>query len=105
MFSVPAPAQMDRTYPSVRDFLDQHIIQTMVECSESPLEWCFGIDRFTNDWITRDMARAILRSLTERGYCVYRRGLFNEDGEVAGAGYGLTKEGLALYGSFHPQSD
>lgn len=97
--------QMDRTYPAVQAFLDRHIIQEMVEAGGSfgPLETCWGISLFVNDWITRDMARAILRSLTDRGYCFYARGLFTEDGEAAGAGYGLTPKGLEYYDRLCPE--
>lgn len=91
--------QMDRTYGAVQSFLDRHIIQDMAESGGSfgPLETCWGISAFVNEWLTRDMVRAILRSLTDRGYCYYARGLFTEGGEVAGAGYGLTAKGLDYY--------
>jgi len=46
-------------------------------------------------YMTREMVRAICRSLTDRGFAHYQRGLFTEDGEVAGAGYGITRLGLA----------
>lgn len=96
--------QMDSTYPAVMAFLDRHFVQHMAECGgySSPCEWCFPLACFTNEWITRDMARAVLRSLTDRGYCQYRRGLFNEDGEVAGSGYGLTQKGVDYYQELCP---
>lgn len=101
------PEQMDRTYPAVKAFLDKHIIQQMAESGDSfgPLETCWGIAWFTNDWITRDMARALLRDLTDRGHCNYKRGLFTEDGQVAGAGYGLTKSGLDYYHRLCPKTE
>lgn len=98
-------AQMDRTYPAVRDFLDRHIIQEMTECSGDfgPLETCYPIRNFVNEWVTYDMARAILRDLRERGLCFYAKGLTTEDGEMAGAGYGLTKKGLEYYDELCPE--
>ena len=45
--------------------------------------------------INRDYARAACRSLTDRGLLQYRRGLFSDDGITAGAGYGLTHEGIS----------
>ena len=84
------------TYPEIRRALDRHILQYMVENQPG---WCdpdgyaFHLSVFTNDWITKDMARAICRNLTDRGFCFYMRGLFTEDGEVAGAGYGVTENG------------
>lgn len=47
-----------------------------------------------------DWARTALRSLREKGLVEYRRGLMNEDGEVAGSGYGLTQEGRTRLESF-----
>ena len=95
------------THPEVQRFLDRHVLQYMAECSSTfgPLETAFGFRSFTNDWVTTDMVRAICRSLTDRGFCVYRRGLFTEDGEVAGSGYGITEKGLkyleTLYSERH----
>lgn len=45
--------------------------------------------------ISRDYARAACRSLTDRGLLQYRTGLFTDDGMTAGAGYGLTDDGIA----------
>lgn len=45
--------------------------------------------------LSRDMAGAICRSLKDRGFARYQRGLFTEDGETAGSGYGITRKGLA----------
>lgn len=96
--------QMDSTYPAVKAFLDRHIIQTMVECCDGfgPLETCFSLSRFSDDWITKEMARAMLRDLTDRGMCRYAKGLMNEDGEVCGSGYGLTQNGLKYYEELCP---
>lgn len=44
--------------------------------------------------IPREMVRAICRDLTDRGYAHFMRGLFTEDGEPAGSGYGITRKGL-----------
>lgn len=92
--------QMDKTYPAVKAFLDWHIIRKMAEGDSSfgVFETCWGLSCFTDEWITRDMACALLRDLTDRGFCYFSRGLFNDDGEVAGSGYGLTPKGLEYYG-------
>lgn len=101
------PEQMDITYPAVQAALDRHVIQQMAESGGSfgPLETCWGLSWFTNDWITKDMARALLRNLTDRGFCYFSRGLFDEDGQVAGAGYGLTKKGLDYYEELCPKAE
>jgi hypothetical protein len=47
--------------------------------------------------ISREMTRATLLELRDEGLVTYERGLFTEDGEVAGSGYGITMAGRALY--------
>ena len=62
--------------------------------------WC---DRFyhTLDVIAADAgvdkeaARFACRRLRDKGLAIYGRGLFTEDGMVAGSGYALTPEGVA----------
>ena len=74
-------------YPDVKDFLDLHILAYMGDW------YAYGLSCFTNEWINKDMAGAICRDLRNRGYVTFERGLFNEDGEVAGSGYAITKAG------------
>lgn len=54
------------TFPEVQRFLDCHVIQTMAETGGSfgPLETCWPIACFTNEWLTHDIVRGVLRSLT-----------------------------------------
>lgn len=40
-----------------------------------------------------EASRAVLRTLRNMGFMRYERGLWNEDGTMAGAGYGLTERG------------
>lgn len=86
------------THPEVQRFLDRHVLQYMEEMRSGwgRGEVAFGLRCFTNDWITKDMARAICRSLTDRGYAFYMRGLWTEEGMPGGAGYGITDRG-AVY--------
>ncbi len=44
----------------------------------------------------RRTVRRACRSLARKGLAEYQRGLVTEDGEMAGAGYGATKEGAAV---------
>ncbi|MBR9766471.1 MAG: hypothetical protein GYB53_23880 [Rhodobacteraceae bacterium] len=83
------------SYPAVQAFLDRHVLQYMHDNSGGRGYgfFAFHLRCFVNDWITKDMARAICRSLTDRGYARYERGLWNEDGETAGAGYRITEAG------------
>lgn len=94
------------TYSDVQEFLDRHVIQYMVESGGvfGPLDTCWHMKCFVNEYVTVDMARGILRSLTDRGYCRYARGLFTEDGMVAGSGYGLTPNGLKYYSELCPDA-
>lgn len=82
-----------------RRFMDRYVLQAMVDGATGygMHEVYFPIRRFTNDWFSSEVVRGLLRDLADRGYCRFRRGLFNEDGEVAGAGYGITERGLAYY--------
>ena len=45
------------------------------------------------DW-DRARIRRACRSLARKGLAEYMRGLWTEDGEMAGAGYGITKAGV-----------
>lgn len=91
----PSRKDPDISYPAVQAFLDRHVLQYMHENSGGRgHDWtAFHLRCFVNDWITKDMARAICRSLTDRGFARYERGLWNEDGETAGAGYRITDAG------------
>lgn len=41
------------------------------------------------------LVRRTVRSLARKGFARYQRGLWTEDGEMAGSGYCCTKEGYA----------
>lgn len=56
--------------------------------SFAPLEHKSGLDR--------RHVRLACRSLARKGLTKYLKGLVNLDGEMAGAGYGATREGAAL---------
>ena len=85
------------TYSEVQKFLDRHVLQRMEETRDLSFgrqEYAFPLGCFVNEWVTKDMARAICRSLTDRGYAFYMRGLWGEEGP-GGAGYGITDKGAA----------
>ena len=85
--------------PDIQKCLDRYILQVMEDHrdpSYSREEYAFHLRIFVSDpWITKDMARAVCRSLTDRGYAFYMRGLMTEDGDMGGAGYGITEQGAA----------
>lgn len=52
----------------------------------APIERATGLDRKT--------VRRACRSLTRKGLAQFARGLWTDEGEMAGAGYGCTEAGL-----------
>lgn len=89
------PGVIPATYPAVQAFLDRHVLAYIDDASpQYGYDWfAFNLRPFINDWITRDMASAICKSLRDRGYLTYERGLWTEDGEPGGSGYAITKAG------------
>ena len=88
------PPMMPATYPAVQAFLDRHVLVYIDDHGTNGFDWlAFNLRCFTNDWITRDMASAICKSLRDRGFLTYERGLWSEDGEPAGSGYAITDKG------------
>ncbi len=54
--------------------------------------------------VERHHIRRAVRSLARKGLVVFRKGLFTEDGEVAGSGYALTHTGyLAICAICYPE--
>jgi hypothetical protein len=50
----------------------------------------------------RAKTRRIVRYLARKGYAEYGKGLWTDSGEVAGAGYCITKAGLELLAELEP---
>ena len=85
------------TMPQAIGFMERWCLQYMDEMTPSGYDgWGFHLNCFTSDDFTREMARAILRGLTDKGLAYYMRGLFTEDVVPAGSGYGITDKGRAL---------
>lgn len=73
---------------------DLHILETLASAWNDGGDWvALPLKCLVTHEISRDMARAICRSLRTRGYAEFKRGLWTEDGEPAGAGYTITKAG------------
>lgn len=85
------------TLTEIQRALDHWILQHMEECRDQSFyrtEYAFNLDCFVQEpELTKDIVRAVCRSLTDRGYCFYMRGLWSEDGMPCGAGYGITDKG------------
>lgn len=79
-------------------FLRGMILAALADAPEQ--SWCRGLRSLS--WAThlpREVIRGVLADLRENGLVEYRRGLMNDDGEVAGAGYALTARGHADAGA------
>lgn len=60
-------------------------------------EWARSFSSIADDTgLTRNDVRLAARSLARKGLARHCKGLFNDDGEVAGSGYGVTRDGMKL---------
>lgn len=61
-------------------------------------DFCFFPFRYlcNETGLERPVVRRICRYLARRGLAQYQRGLWTEDGEPVGSGYGATREGAQL---------
>jgi hypothetical protein len=91
----------DVSIPDAVKVLDWSVLAYMEEMRDRSYPrsgYAFHLSCFVIDpWVTKEMARAVCRSLTDRGFAFYMRGLMNEDGDLLGAGYGITDKGAAYY--------
>ena len=62
----------------------------------------FSFRYFTDEVFHRDLVRGLLRGLTDKGLAYYAPGLFTYDGNVAGAGYGITEKGRQFLKDYFP---
>ena len=87
--------------PDAMRVLDWCVLSYMEEMRDQNYPrngYAFTLNSFVIDpWVTKDIARAICRSLTDRGYAFYMCGLMSEDGDLIGAGYGITDAGAVYY--------
>jgi len=79
--------------------LDRFVLRRLANMTGPNSPFGMGYTATTLAWLTcdhikREMARAVVRDLTDRGMALYMRGLFSDDGMVAGAGYGITEKGM-----------
>ncbi|WP_226552931.1 hypothetical protein [Celeribacter naphthalenivorans] len=56
----------------------------------------YSLAMITPPSMERELTRAILRQLTDKGLCKFKNGLFREDGYTGGSGYSLTDAGLRI---------
>lgn len=59
--------------------------------------WCRGLRSIAEmTGIPRELCRALIRGLIDKGLATYHRGLWTEDGEPAGSGYAITDKGRQI---------
>lgn len=62
--------------------------------AEQEQDWCLNVRGLTQRLgIGKDYVLAACRSLRDRGYATFQRGLWTEDGTPAGSGYAITPQG------------
>lgn len=70
---------------------EEKILMAMMESGE---DYYYAFATLASDTrIDRKAVRRACRSLARKGLTKYAKGLWNEDGEPCGSGYGLTDEG------------
>lgn len=80
--------------PSPQVVLTSVEVTVLRELVCQDIGWCLnfhGLEEYTG--LERGAIREACRSLAAKGLAVFRRGLFNDTGELAGSGYGATGEG------------
>jgi predicted GNAT superfamily acetyltransferase len=79
--------------------IERGVLKVLVAARESDSDFYFknfaSIKRSLPTYVYLDRAaiRRACRSLSRKGLAEYGKGLWNDDGEVAGAGYAATREG------------
>jgi hypothetical protein len=78
--------------------VQQKLLKNLYEQNSHADEgWCFGYASITDDLdgVERKELTKNMRRLRKLELALYQRGLFTEDGEVAGSGFSITEEGKA----------
>lgn len=74
--------------------LTEHERKVLGKLASAYDEGCWGFAAIAYDTkLNRNEVRDACRSLRGKGLARYERALWTEDGEMAGSGYGLTREG------------
>lgn len=79
--------------------LESAVLRALPGRTEHPtfgLEYFSSLAQIAQDAaVDKEAARFACRRLRDKGLAIFKRGLFTEDGEVAGSGYALTDAGRA----------
>lgn len=74
------------------------VLKELAECFYDETDWSAFYMRglVAHTKLTLAQVRRSVRALARKGLAAYERGLFDEDGQVAGSGYRATKAGKEL---------
>ena len=82
------------------------VLESLVGASQPEGEMCISFAWIMDDTkLDRKEVRKACRSLARKGLAEFYRGLFNDDGEVAGSGYCASRAGVALIESEEEESE
>lgn len=86
---------VDASAPPVLGSDERAVLETLGGVGE---DYCFAFAYISaGTGLERKDVRAACRSLAAKGLARYERGLWTEDGDMAGSGYGLTIAGRHHY--------
>lgn len=82
--------------------LQRDVLTVLAEHFEDDMGNCLYIRTIASEAnLEHRVARLAVRALARKGLAVYERGLFDEDGMVAGSGYRASFEGALLINECH----
>ncbi|WP_319568358.1 hypothetical protein [Cohaesibacter marisflavi] len=74
--------------------LERHVLRLLADAYESNQDFCYcTLKTLVTTEINREIIRAILIDLRKDDLATYAKGLWTDDGELAGSGYAITPEG------------
>lgn len=74
--------------------LERHVLRLLADAYETNQDFCYcTLKALVAPEINREIIRAILIDLRKDGLATYAKGLWTDDGELAGSGYAITPEG------------
>lgn len=89
---MPNPTQISKEGDLTED--EMACLNILLENSDTWGERCLGFDWFVGEeGLTRPRVQKAFKTLREKGFVVYLRGLMTDDGEVAGSGYHISSKG------------
>nr|WP_319498052.1 hypothetical protein [uncultured Cohaesibacter sp.] len=74
--------------------LEQHVLRLLADAYKANQDFCYlTLKALETPEINCEIIRAILIDLRKDGLATYAKGLWTDDGELAGSGYAITPDG------------